>query len=142
MLLTVLSWITRTPCGIDFWITPCQIWYPASVTTNAGTPISATIEPWNAPISAQARDRERDREHAAVLVGAAGQRELGDDDARDAADVADREVDLADQEHEHDAVGEHRHAGHLRDDVGEVARREEVVGLEREEDHDQRQADR
>ena len=45
----------------------------------------------------------------------------GDDDAGDAADVADREVDLADQEDEDDAVGEHRRADHLRDDVGEVA---------------------
>ena len=86
-------------------------------------------------------DRERDREQARELVRAARQRQLGDDDARDAADVADREVDLADQEHEDDAVGEHRHAGHLRDDVGEVARGEEVVGLEREEEDDQRQAD-
>ena len=50
-LLTVWFWMTITPCGIDFRITPCQISYPASVTTNDGTPISATIEPWNAPIA-------------------------------------------------------------------------------------------
>ena len=31
-------------------MTPCQASRPASVTTNAGTPISATNEPWNTPM--------------------------------------------------------------------------------------------
>ena len=66
---------------------------------------------------------------------------LGDDDARDAADVADREVDFAEEEDKHDAVCEQRHPGHLRDDVAEVAGAEEVVGLEGEEDADQDQSD-
>ena len=51
MLLIRSVWIRITPCGIDFKMTPCQIWKPASVTTNDGTPISATIEPWKAPIA-------------------------------------------------------------------------------------------
>ncbi len=50
-LLTVSSWITITPSGIDFRTTPCQISKPASVTTNEGTPMSATTDPWKAPIS-------------------------------------------------------------------------------------------
>ena len=45
----MLSWITITP-GSSSWITPCQISSPASVTTNDGTPIRATNEPWNAPM--------------------------------------------------------------------------------------------
>ncbi len=54
MLLMVSFWMTITPWVIDCWITPCQISYPASVTTNEGTPISATTEPWAAPISVAA----------------------------------------------------------------------------------------
>ena len=53
--MIVLSWITITPGVIVRWITPCQISKPASVTTNDGTPIRATIEPWKAPISVAAR---------------------------------------------------------------------------------------
>ncbi len=51
---------------------------------------------------------------------AARQLELGDDEGGDTAEVADREVDLAEEEDEDDAVGEHRHARHLDDDVDEV----------------------
>ena len=51
-------------------------------------------------------------------------------------DVADREVDLPEQQHEDDAVGEHRRAGHLDDDVAEVVGGEEVRRLEAEEDDD------
>ena len=58
-LLTVSSWITSTPCGIDFRTTPCQISKPASVTTNDGTPMSATIEPWNAPMAVPATSAAR-----------------------------------------------------------------------------------
>ena len=49
--------------------------------------------------------------------------ELGGDDAGDRAQVRDREVDLAEQQDEDDAEGEHRRARHLRDDVVEVDRR-------------------
>ena len=86
------------------------------------------------------RHGEEDRDDPRDLVPVR-ESQLRDDDARDAADVADREVDLADQEDEDDAVGEQRHAGHLRDDVAEVAGAEEVVGLEREEDDDDDEPD-
>ena len=66
----------------------------------------------------------------------AGELELCDGDARKPADVADRKVDLADQEHEHDADGDHRDPGHLPDQVREVDRGEEDVRLRREEDRD------
>ena len=55
-----------------------------------------------------------------------GQLELRDDQRADAGEVADREVDLAEQQHEDDAVGEHRRAGRLGDQVDEVDGREEV----------------
>ena len=53
--MILLSWMTITPWVIVRRITPCQISKPASVTTNDGTPIRATIEPWKAPISVAAR---------------------------------------------------------------------------------------
>ncbi len=84
---------------------------------------------------------EQDGHEPRDLMPGLRQRHLGDDHPRDAADVADREVDLADQEDEDDAVGEQRHTGHLRDDVAEVAGAEEVVGLEREEGRDDDQPD-
>ena len=52
------------------------------MTTNDGTPISATIEPWNAPIAVADGERERAiADEPGELVPAAGQLELGDDDA-------------------------------------------------------------
>ena len=63
--------------------------------------------------------------------------ELGRREGTDPGHVADREVDLAEQEDEHDAVGEHRGPGHLDDDVDEVLRGEEVGRLEAEEDDDE-----
>ncbi len=48
------SWITTTP-GTASWMTPCQTSKPASVTTNDGTPIRATNDPWSAPIAVVAR---------------------------------------------------------------------------------------
>src|SRR5215471_16036908 len=59
----------------------------------------------------------------------------------EAAQVADREVDLAEQEHEDDAKGEHAGAGELDDDVVEVVGGEEVRRLEAEEEDDEGQAD-
>ena len=53
-------------------------------------------------------DREGDGDDARIVVRATGQLELGDRKRGDAAEVADREVDLAEQEDEDDAVGEHR----------------------------------
>ena len=54
------------------------------MTTNDGTPISATNEPWNAPMivvqASAISDRTASREDP---VPAAGLRELGDHDAAD-----------------------------------------------------------
>ena len=87
-----------------------------------------------------ARDeRSEDRDEPVVLMRAARELELRDDHARDAADVADREVDLTDQEDEDDAVGEQRDPRHLQDDVVEVDRGEEVVGGLAEDGHDQQE---
>ena len=102
--------------------------------------MKATNEPWKAPISEHTADGEEDRDDPRDLVPVR-ESQLRDDDAGDPADVADREVDLADQEDEDDAVGEQRHTGHLRDDVAEVAGAEEVVSLEREEDDDDDEPD-
>ena len=55
------------------------------------------------------RDRDRD-ELAGVLVAAARELELGDGQGRYPAQVPDREVDLAEQEDEDDAEGEHGQA--------------------------------
>ena len=81
------------------------------MTTNDGTPTNATIEPWNGADPAHASDRDQHREDAVQLMAAAGQLQLGDDQRADAGHVADREVDLAEQEHEDDAEREHRRAG-------------------------------
>ncbi len=55
-----------------------------------------------------------------------GELHLGRGDRSNAAQVADREVDLAEEQHEDDAVRDHRHPGHLQDDVHEVPGGEEV----------------
>ena len=49
------------------WTTPCQASRPASVTTNDGTPMIATNEPWKAPISvADERARRRSARYPAA----------------------------------------------------------------------------
>src|SRR6185437_14003096 len=69
------------------------------------------------------------------------QLELGNRDGADSGHVADREIDLPEQENEDDAEGEHRRPGHLDEDVGEVDRGEEVRRLEAEEDDDEDEAE-
>ena len=83
----------------------------------------------------------RYRQQPVDLVPAAGQLELGNRDGTDAGHVADREIDLPDQEDEDDAEGEHRRPGHLDEDVVEVDRGEEVRRLEAEEDDDEDEAE-
>ena len=122
-------------------ITPCQISRPARVTTNDGTPTLATIVPWPSADQAGDEDREGDGDHPRIVVRAPGQLELGHREGGDAAEVADREVDLPEEEDEDDAVGEHRHARHLDDEVDEVGRREEVRRGEAEEGDDRHLAD-
>src|SRR5438270_10781588 len=70
-------------------------------------------------------------------MAAPGELELSHREGADPGDVADREIDLAEQEDEDDAVSEHRRPGHLDDDVVEVVRGEEVRRLEAEEDDDE-----
>jgi len=52
-----------------------------------------------------------------------------------------REVDLSEEQDEHDPVGEHARPRHLDDDVAEIVGGEEVGGLEAEEGYDEDQAD-
>ncbi len=74
-------------------------------------------------------------------MAAPRQLQLGDDERPDPGEVADGEVDLAEQEHEDDAEREHRGAGRLVDQVDEVDGREEVRGREPEDDDDEELAD-
>ncbi len=87
----------------------------------------------------QSRYRRDDPEGRVVVT--AGKLELGDRHRREAAEVADREVDLAEQEDEDDAVRQHGGPGRLDDDVVEVVGGEEVRGLEAEEDDDEDEAE-
>ena len=112
------SWITITP-GTVSWITPCHTRNPASVTTNDGTPISATNDPWSAPIAVVARIAAAMQTHH-VRSEPVGILQLGGDHSGDPAHEGDREVDLADEKDEDDAVGEEAGPRHLRDQVREV----------------------
>src|SRR5581483_1537052 len=85
-------------------------------------------------------DRGQDA-HPPLQVRAVRPLQLGDDDARDAADERDRQVDLADQEHEDDAVRDQRRPRHRRDDVLEVRRRPEVWRREGEDQDDDAERD-
>src|SRR6478752_2291777 len=70
-------------------------------------------------------DGDEHREEAVHLQASTGKLELRGDHRTDAGDVADREVDLAEEEHEDDAVREQRRARRFRDQVDEVDGREE-----------------
>ena len=67
--------------------------------------------------------------------------ELGDGDRGEPAQVADREVDLTEQEHEDNAIREHARPRGLDDDVVEVVCGEEDGRLEGEEDDDEHEPD-
>src|SRR5581483_5383825 len=82
------------------------------------------------------RDRDDHGEETRNLVPAAGQLELGDDQRPDAGEVADRQVDLAEEQHEDDTEREHRRADGLVDEVDHVGGGEEVRRREAEDDHD------
>ena len=55
---------------------------PASVTTNDGTPNSATNDPWNPPITTPVTSASRIAMSPGQLVTTPGQLELRDDDGR------------------------------------------------------------
>ena len=88
--------------------------------------------PLNCPDPRAEQNRQCDRDEPRIVVARAGQLELGHRDARETAQVADGEIDLADQQHEDDADRDHRHPGHLADQVHEVDRGEEDRRLRRE----------
>ena len=67
--------------------------------------------------------------------------ELSHGHGAEPAQVADREIDLPEQEHEDDAEGEHAGARHLDDDVVEVVGGEEDRRLDGEEEDDQHEAE-
>src|SRR5690606_8088317 len=83
-------------------------------------------------------DRQHERQDLVHPVGDAEHREGG---ARDTADRADRQVDLAEQQDEHDADGDHAGADHGDRHVGEVAGGEEVAVQAGEDGPDDQQAD-
>jgi hypothetical protein len=85
-------------------------------------------------------ERREDRDGCRHLV-AVGQEQQRRDDTGHAADVADREVDLPQEQDEDDAHADDRVGGHLHDEVDEVAGGEELVVLRLEDDRDDDQAD-
>ena len=130
------SWrITVPRLPINSSTTPFQAINPASVTTNDGMPTLANRMPWKAPIAAPAASAATMRDHGRHLV-AVGDQEDGDDHARHARHVADRQVDLAEQQHEDDAHGDRGVGRRLHDQVHEVRGREEAVVLRLEDDRD------
>ena len=110
------------------------------MTTNDGTPTFATNVPCAAPMIADDAERDEDAEPARV-VATVGELQLGRGQRGNAAQKADRQIDLRDQQHEDDTERDHRHARHLEDDVHEVRRREEVRRGEAEERDDEDLAD-
>ena len=84
-------------------------------------------------------DGEQDRDQARDLIALLGLLEQRHGHAANAADVADGEIDLAEQQDEDDPHGDDRHAGHLDDDVVEVDRRDVVRVFRPEVERDQRQ---
>src|SRR3954452_1739122 len=130
---------------------PFQASRPASVTTKDGTPSFVMITPCSRPMPMPAARASTSAGPAAntlwlpgagsehvVLVGEGQQR---DDPPRHTADVADRQVDLAQQQHEDDPHADGREGGRLDDEVDEVASGEEVRVLRLEDDPDDDQAD-
>src|SRR4051794_34651701 len=86
-------------------------------------------------------ERDEDRGPGAQLVVAVGDQEQRRRHAGDAADVADGQVDLAQQQDEDDPHPDDGDRRHLDDEVDEVPRGQEPVVLGLEDDRDQEQAD-
>ena len=135
------SWSTIVPrLPINSSTTPFQAISPASVTTNEGIPIFVMISPWKVPIAMP------EPSASAIAIGcgdlvAVGNQQDGCDHARHTRDIADRQVDLAEQQHEHDPHRDRRVGRRLHDQVDEVAGGEEAVVLALEDDRDDDQAE-
>ena len=120
--------------------TPFHASRPASVTTNDGIPIRVMMSPCSVPIAAprRARDEEADRRGSSLPSGVS---RIAVEHTGDTRDVADREVDLAEQEDADDAHGDVANGRGLDDEVDEVARRSGSGRLDLEDDRDEDQAD-
>jgi len=93
-------------------------------------------QPLEQPDGRSGHDAGRDRQVGRpAVLGAQHSR----DRRRHAAHGTDREVDLAEQQHQHDADRDQADAGDLKHQVGEVGRRQEAGFLQLEDrpDHDQ-----
>ena len=121
--------------------TPFQASRPASVTTNDGMPTFVMSSPCSRPIAeAGARAPARSPTTVGSSLPSGEQQQRGEH-AADAGDEADRQVDLAQQQHEDDAHGDDRVRRRLDDQVDEVAGGQEAVVLRLEDDRDEDQAD-
>ena len=84
---------------------PCQASRPARVTTNEGTPKRREDKPWKSPIAVADPEPGDDRQVGGPAVLDVEHRHHR---GGEAADGADREVDLAEQQHEDDADRDQR----------------------------------
>ena len=112
-------------------MTPNQNRCPASVTTKDGSRSRVMMMPWMAPIAAQTSSAAMMAAHHGQLWRSRGRGlgldEQGGDDPADRRDIADRKVDLAEQQDEDLADRQDDEHRALVEQVDEVARREEDV---------------
>ena len=111
------------------------------MTTNEGTPSFVMITPVQQADADAGEEREHQRRASGEHVVVVGEGQQGDEHARHAADEADRQVDLPQQQHEDDPHADGREGGRLDDEVDEVAGGEEVRVLRLEDDRDDDQPD-
>ena len=107
------------------------------MTTNDGTPKRVNIIPWKSPITVPAKIPAT---MARYWLQPCLPAEHGDDRRPEAADRTDREVDPAEQQHEHQPDRDQPHRRDLEHQVGEVGGGEEAYLLDLEDRPDQDQA--
>ena len=114
------------------------------MTTNEGMPRNATKAPWTPPISAVTVTAMPIAMTPLTCQLSSGICSCATTTPATPDDVADREVDLAEQQDEDDADGDRRDARHLRHQVREVAGAQVVLVLpvEERDDRDQPEDDR
>ena len=138
-----LFWMMTVPSSpMSSRTTPFQASRPASVTTNDGTPTFVMISPCRTPMARPASERDDHRRAGArTRCGCRGRSAARSMHARHAADEADRQVDLPQQQDEDDPHADRRDRRRLDDEVDEVPRGQEVRVLALEDDRDDDQAD-
>ena len=144
-LMTLFCTKTVPPSPRIRSMTPCQNSNPARVTMNEGSPILVMIVPYSSPIKAQTTSAARIAAHQGhPIVGFASSATTTPPTP---GDVADREVDLAEQQRIDLAHGQQREDRPLHQQVDQVPRREEVVvhrleqdGHEQQPGHDRQDA--